>query len=347
MCWFDALVKVWVDCTAAAHPIVLRPIIERLIADGHEVAVTTRSYGQTEGLLERLGIPYESIGAHGGASKFGKVRALLSRSRKLSKWAKREQPDLALAHGSVDIALVSRRRCIPLVQMNDYEHAGWQRRIAFRAAALVLAPDAIPVEAMEKAGAHRDRLYRYAGLKEDYYLADFEPDDLVLAELGIDRNKRLVVLRPPPETSEYHRDNPLYEELIERLAAETVTTTVVIPRTERQGLAARAMASPALIVPQQAIDAQSLIAFADLVVSAGGTMNREAVALGTPVYTIFAGEQGAVDAELIAAGLLRPLDRAEDLVIEPRTTPPGALNPRDPGPLADAIEGVVSENRPG
>jgi predicted glycosyltransferase len=229
--------------------------------------------------------------------------------------------------------------------MNDYEHAGWQRRIAFKAAALVLAPDAIPVEAMEKAGAHRDRLYRYPGLKEDYYLADFEPDDLVLAELGIDRQKRLIVLRPPPETSEYHRDNPLYEDLIERLADELETITVVIPRTERQGLAARAMASAALVVPDKAIDAQSLIAYADLVVSAGGTMNREAVALGTPVYTIFAGEQGAVDAELIAAGLLRPLENAADLIIEARATPPGALNPRDPGPLADAVEGVVVNNR--
>jgi predicted glycosyltransferase len=340
-------VKVWVDCTAAAHPLVLRPIIERLAARGHEVAITTRAYGQTEELVARLGLPYEAVGEHGGASKVGKVRALGSRSYQLSKWAKREKPDLALAHGSVDIALVSRRRRIPLVQMNDYEHAGRQRRIAFRAAALVLAPDAIPVEAMEKAGAHRDRLYRYPGLKEDYYLADFEPDDLVLAELGIDRTERLVVLRPPPETSEYHRDNPLYEELIERLAIEPQTTTVVIPRTDGQGEAARGMGSPRLIVPEHAIDAQSLIAFADLVVSAGGTMNREAVALGTPVYTIFAGEQGAVDAELIEAGLLRPLESAADLVIESRSTPPGALHPRDPGPLADAVEGVVVKNRDG
>ncbi len=334
--------KVWVDCTAAAHPLVLRPIIERLETGGHEVRVTARAYGQTEGILERLGIPYESFGAHGGASTFGKARALASRSRRLRRWAAEFGPDLALAHGSVDIAVVSRLRRIPLVQMNDYEHAGLQRRISFRAARLVLAPDAIPVEAMEKAGAREGRLFRYPGLKEDYYLADFRPDAAVLEQLGIARDSKLVVLRPPPETSEYHRDNPMYEALLDRLAGEPGSRTVVIPRTESQGAAARARRSEALIVPEREVDAQSLIAFADLVVSAGGTMNREAVALGTPVYTIFTGEQGAVDAELIEKGLLRPLEDPAAMVLEKRTTEPGVQNPRDPQLLTDAVESVLA-----
>jgi predicted glycosyltransferase len=331
--------RVWVDCTAAAHPLVLRPIIERLEAAGHEVGVTARAYGQTEGVLDRLGIPYESVGAHGGASTAGKARALGSRSARLWRWAGRFTPDLALAHGSVDIAIVSRTRRIPLVQMNDYEHAALQRRISFRAARLVLAPDAIPVEAMEKAGASEDRLFRYPGLKEDYYLADFRPDPTVLHELGLDDGveRRLVVLRPPPETSEYHRDNPLYESLLDRLASEPDSRTVVIPRTEGQGEAARDRRSEALIVPGGEIDAQSLIAYADLVVSAGGTMNREAVALGTPVYTIFTGEQGAVDAKLIDEGLLRPLSDPAAMVLEKRRSEPGVQNPRDPQLLTDAV----------
>ena len=329
--------RVWVDCTAAAHPLVLRPIIERLEAAGHEVGVTARAYGQTEGVLERLGIPYESIGAHGGASTVGKARALGSRSARLWRWAGRFKPDLALAHGSVDIAMVSRTRRIPLVQMNDYEHAGLQRRISFRAARLVLAPDAIPVEAMEKAGASEERLFRYPGLKEDYYLADFVPDPGIIEDLGLDRTKVIVVLRPPPETSEYHRDNPLYEALLDRLASEPDSRTVVIPRTEGQGEAARNRRSEALVVPGREIDAQSLIAYADLVVSAGGTMNREAVALGTPVYTIFTGEQGAVDAKLIDEGLLRPLSDPAAMVLEKRRSEPGVRNPRDPQLLTDAV----------
>lgn len=337
--------RVWVDCTAAAHPIVLRPIIERLQAAGHEVDVTARDYGQTEGLLERLGIPYTSIGRHAGGRTVAKGGAVATRSARLWRWARPRRFNLALAHGSVDIAVVSRALRIPLAQMNDYEHAGRQRRIAFRAARRVLAPDVIPVEAMERAGARPEQLFRYPGLKEDYYLADFEPDagvfgELRLSELGIDEGREdelvLVVVRPPPETSEYHAANPLYEGVIDRLAGVPGAAVVVIPRTEGQERGLRERGAPSLIVPERAIDAQSLIAFSDLVVSAGGTMNREAVALGTPAYTIFSGEMGAVDEKLIAEGRLRPLSDPFELELRKREAPAGVQHPRDPQLLVDA-----------
>lgn len=333
--------KIWVDCTAAAHPLVLRPLIQRFQADGHEVVVTARRYGQTEGILDLLGIPYESFGEHGGAGKAGKVRALAGRSAALYRWARRQGFDLALAHGSVDASLVARALGLPLAQMNDYEFAGRQRRIAFRAAALVLAPDAIPVPAMEAAGAREDRLFRYAGLKEDYYLADFQPDPDLIPSLGIEGDPVVVVVRPPPETSEYHADNPLYESVIQRLAGATDTVSVVIPRTETQREHLNALGAPSLIVPERAIDAQSLIAYADLVVSAGGTMNREAVALGTPVYTIFAGRMGAVDEALISEGRLEILTDAAEIDLRKREAPVGALHPRDSGPMAEAILGIA------
>jgi hypothetical protein len=96
-----------------------------------------------------------------------------------------------------------------------------------------------------------------------------------------------------------------------------------------------------LIVPERAIDAQSLIAFADLVVSAGGTMNREAVALGTPVFTTFAGRMGGVDEALIADGRLRVLADPAVLPLRKRDTPPGVLNPRDPELLVEGALGAV------
>jgi predicted glycosyltransferase len=338
-----------VDCTAAAHPLVLRPIIERLEAGGPQVEVTARRYGQTEGILERLGIPYTSIGAHGGASMPAKGRALIGRSARLWAWARGRRFDIALAHGSVDIAVVSRALRIPLVQMNDYEFAGRQRRISFRGARLVMAPDAIGVEAMERAGARAERLFRYPGLKEDYYLADFTPDPAVLDELGLDRERLLVVVRPPPETSEYHTQNPLYEAVIDRLAGGDAST-VVIPRTGAQaarlrerGALERGSGDPGgqLIVPGRAVDAQSLIAFADLVVGAGGTMNREAVALGVPVYTIFSGAMGAVDERLIAEGRLLELDDPAAIELVKREPSSGAVHPRDPQLLADAALSVA------
>jgi predicted glycosyltransferase len=220
--------------------------------------------------------------------------------------------------------------------MQDYEHAGLQRQLAFRAARRVLVPDAIPVKAMRKAGAVERKLFRYPGLKEDYYLADFEPDRSVLDELGLDPARVLAVVRPPPETSAYHAPNSLYERVLDTLTEAQGVQTVLIPRTEGQGAAARERRSPSLVIPERAIDAQSLIAFADLVVSAGGTMNREAVALGTPVWTIFSGEMGAVDEALIAAGSLRVLDDVGELRLAKRESPLGPQHPRDAGVLAGA-----------
>jgi predicted glycosyltransferase len=329
-------VRVWVDCTAAAHPLVLRPIIERFEAAGHEVEVTAREYGQTVGLLRRLGIPHTVVGRHGGASLLGKAAAVWRRSPALARWARGRGFALALGHGSVDLAVVSTLLRIPSVQMQDYEHAGLQRKLAFRAARRVLVPDAIPVEAMRRAGAAPGKLFRYPGLKEDYYLADLHPDAAVLAEVGVDPERVLAVVRPPPETSAYHERNPVYARVIDRLAADESAVAVVIPRTEAQGEAIRGRNDASLIVPERAIDAQSLIAFADLVVSAGGTMNREAVALGTPVYTIFSGRLGAVDERLMADGLLRELADPAALELRKRSEPAGVRNPRDPQTLADA-----------
>jgi predicted glycosyltransferase len=330
-----------VDCTAAAHPLVLRPLIERFEASGNEVFVTAREYGQTLGILDRLGISYTAVGEHGGASRLGKVRALAGRSRRLAGLVWKRRPQLAIAHGSVDLAVVSTLFRIPSVQMQDYEFGGLQRQLAFRAAKRVLVPDSIPPQRMAKLGVKGEKLFAYPGLKEEYYLADFEPDPAVLGELGLDREKVLVVVRPPPETSEYHAPNDVYAAAVRRLAASPEAQAVIIPRTEEQGAAARALGAANLIVPEHAVDAQSLIAYADLVVSAGGTMNREAVALGTPVFTTFSGRMGGVDEALIAAGRLRVLDDPAALELRKRAAPAGSRERRDPGLLVEAAGGAL------
>jgi uncharacterized protein len=328
--------------TAAAHPLVLRPIVERLQARGDDVFVTAREYGQTIGILDRLGIEHTAVGSHGGASALGKGRALAGRSAMLARLVWERRPQLALAHGSVDLAVVSSLFRIPSAQMQDYEFAGWQRQIAFRAARKVLVPDSIPLDRLRRIGAGEAKLVRYPGLKEEYYLADFEADPAVLGELGLDREKVLVVVRPPPETSEYHARNELYGATIDLLAASPQVQAVVIPRTAQQGEEARAMGAANLIVPQGAVDGQSLIAYADLVVSAGGTMNREAVALDTPVFTTFAGRMGGVDEALIADGRLQVLSDPAALPLRKRSSPPRVRNPRDPELLVAGALGAVA-----
>ncbi len=316
-------------------------MIERFAENGAEVLVTAREYGQTVGLLEMLGIEHTVVGRHGGGSKVGKVAALADRSARLSRVAWKFRPDLAVAHGSVDLALISATFIIPSAQLQDYEFAGIQRQLAFRIAKRVLVPDSIPADRMAKVGAKGAKLVQYPGLKEDYYLADFVPDRAVIDELDIDLERVLVVVRPPPETSEYHAENPLYEKVLDRLATAEGVTAVVIPRTDSQADRARGRGSSNLVVPDRAIDAQSLIAFSDLVVSAGGTMNREAVALGTPVYTTFAGKMGGVDEALIADGRLSVLTDADQFELVKRSDQAGPRNPRDPGVLVEGILGAL------
>src|SRR4051812_24475901 len=328
--------------TAPAHPVVFRPIIRLLRDAGHEVEVTARDYAQTIPLLQRMGMEHTAVGRHGGASRARKLQALVSRTWKLRRFAGKGRFDLAVAHGSNDLALTAASLRIPAVNTFDYEFAIQQHNIGCRLARRVMTPDAIPPERLERFGVGPDKLVQYAGLKEEYYLSDFTPDEGELARLGVDRERVVVVVRPPPDVSLYHRkSNRLFPRVLEYLGRRDDVSAVVIPRTEAQRQHVLRLALPSVIVPAQAVDAQSLIALADLAISAGGTMNREAVALGTPVYTTYGGRLGGVDEHLIKAGRLRPLtdERAIEVV---KHRDRRDIARRDPALLADMILGAVA-----
>jgi uncharacterized protein len=328
--------------TAPAHPLVLRPLIERFRAAGHDVHVTARDYAQTLEILERLGISYVAIGAHGGASRRGKLRALGERTRRMIGFGRRGF-DLALAHGSNDLPLAAAALGVPAVNTFDYEWATQQHQIGCRLARRVMVPAAIPPERLRRYGVHAEKLARYPGLKEEYYLADFEPDSSVPARIGVDPKRMVVVLRPPPDVSLYHRKaNRLFAQVVALLGNRDDVHAVVIPRTEQQRGYARALRFPSLIVPPGAVDAQSLIAQADLVVSAGGTMNRESVALGTPVYTTYGGRLGGVDEWLIRERRLRPLIDPRAIELHKVQAAQRRMTRRDPQLLADMVLEAVA-----
>jgi predicted glycosyltransferase len=330
-------VRIWIDLTAPAHPVVFRPIVQRLQAAGHEVEVTARDYAQTLQLAELHGLEYELIGRHGGRSAFGKARQLAGRSVSIVRWAKGRGFDVSTAHGSNDLPIASRMLGIPVVDMYDYEFATLQHTLGSHLAKRVLAPEAIPAERLARVGAKPPKLIQYPGLKEEYYLADFEPDPTVLEKLGVDRERVIVVVRTPPDVSLYHRkSNPLFRQVVDRLGRDPAVHAVVLPRTEAQARFLRAVGLPSLIVPERAVDGQSLIALSDLVVSAGGTMNREAVALGIPVYTTYGGRLGGVDEWLIREGRLRPLVSAHGIELQKRVGG-GERMRRDPQFLVDRI----------
>jgi uncharacterized protein len=327
-------VKVWIDLTNSPHVLVMRPVIDTLCERGHEVQVTARDFAQTLGLCERFGIDHVAIGRHRGGGLVAKAGGLVDRSLQLARWARPRRFDLALGHGSNDITVAAALLRIRSSTMFDYEWATIQHNVNCRLARTIVVPEAIPPERLYRYGA-RGKIRSYPGLKEEYYLADFEPDPAVLGELGLDRGAPIAVVRTPPEVSLYHRfANDLFTQVLERLRG---AQAVVLPRTVQQRAALQRTGG--FIVPERAIDAQSLIAYADLVVSAGGTMNREAVALGTPVLTVFEGRLGAVDERLIAEGRLRRLERPEDVTLVKRDGAAAATDRvrRDPAVLSDLL----------
>jgi uncharacterized protein len=331
-------VKVWVDMTASAHVLVFRPLIQLLRARGDEVEITAREYAQTLQLLELHGLEATVIGRHGGRSRTGKARSLFSRLHALRGWARPRGFDLALAHGSHELTLSARRLGIPSGTTHDYEFATLQHQLGMRAATRVVVPESIPPERLERFGVRPPKLQRYPGLKEEYYLSDFEPDQGVLEQLDVDRGRVLVVLRPPPDVSLYHRhSNPLFPQTLDFLGAHPEVQAVVLPRTEEQRAFVRKLELPSMIVPERAVDAQSLIALADVVVSAGGTMNREAAALGVPVYTTYGGRLGGVDEELIRDGRLKPLTDPRALELVKREDASATRVRRDPQLMLDLL----------
>ncbi len=311
--------------------------MELLESDGHEVELTARPLSHTLELLDDWGHPYRAIGRHGGAGRLGKARAAAERVRGLLRFARDRKFDHALGHASVDLPPAARLLRIPNATMFDYEWATAQHNVVCRLADRVLVPGAIPPERLERYGARPPKLVRFEGLKEEYYLSGWEPDPAALKPLGLDRRRVICVVRTAPSYALYlaGSENALLDLVLRRLAEEDVQT-VVLARTDEQRRAVRAV-SDRFVVPDRAVDGSSLVAFADVLVSAGGTMNREAAALGVPVYTTYGGRLGGVDEALIRGGRLVPLTDPRALELRKPDGSSGERVRRDPRVLLDLL----------
>lgn len=331
--------SIWVDLTNAPHVLVLKPIIEVFKNDGHEVLITARDFSQTISLLERFNMDFTEIGIHQGKAVHRKILGLFERSGNLMKFARSKEKkfDLALSHASNDLAVASFMLGIPHVNMFDYEYAKVSHHFNFRLSKKVMCPDVIDKQVLRQY-SRKDKLDQYEGLKEEYYLYGWKPEEKILSDLKLDKNRIIAVVRTPPDLALYHRfENELFDDVIKNLD-KAGAQVVILPRTEAQGMAIGALGLKNVVVPEKAIDAQSLIYYADIVISAGGTMNREAVVLGTPVYTLFSGKMGAVDIDLISKKRLFKLESADGLNLHKKDPVDIAgLDLRDPRILADKI----------
>ncbi|HEV2770944.1 MAG TPA: DUF354 domain-containing protein [Solirubrobacteraceae bacterium] len=312
--------RVWVDFTNTAHVVVLRPLVELLEQRGHDVELTARPLSHTVELLDDWAHPYTLLGRHGGAGRVGKARAAGDRVTRMLRFARGRRFDAALAHGSTDLPVACRALAIPNTTMFDYEFAMVQHSVICRLASRVLVPEAIPRERLARFGARGPKLVQYPGLKEEYYLHAHPPDPRLLDALGVPREAILCVVRTAPSYALYlgGAESALLPRVLARLVAEPRAHVVVLARTPGQAEEVRALGLERVVVPPRAVDGGALVAQADLVVSAGGTMNREAAALGVPVWSMFEGRLGAVDERLVHEGRLRLLRDPAEVVPVPR-----------------------------
>ena len=333
--------KVWVDLSNSPHPLLFAPIVERLEGLGHAVRITARDNAQTVELARQRWPRLDLIGGPSLGGRAAKGRSMLDRIRRLASWAGAERPDVALSHNSYAQIVAARAVGVHTVTAMDYEHQP-ANHLAFRLAHTVLLPEALADAGVRRQGATPRKLRLYAGLKEEIYLGDFEPDRGVLAAAGVERGRDgvVVVARTPPSGALYHRsENPLFVEALRAISGAPHARCVVLARRPDQRDAIAGLSLPNVVVPERAVDARSLMHASDLILGAGGTMTREGALLGVPTLSLFAGRTPAVDRLLEERGALRRVSAIGDLPPVRRRP----MEPRDPAELRARSDRLVGE----
>ena len=333
--------RVWIDLANTPHVPLMAPVVEALRARGDEVLLTARDHAQTIDLARR---EWPDVLVIGGASPDGRLQKGLGIARRagdLRAFARARRPAVAFSHGSYAQVLAARAARVPAVTMMDYEFQP-ANHLSFRVARRVIVPEAFPQRELRRSGGRPGKVVRYPGFKEELYLGRRELDPGVPGALGVAAEDVLVVMRPAPEGALYHRmENERFDDLLREALGRDGVRAVVLPRRPEQG-ERYAREFPGAIVPERAVDAASLMAFADVVIGAGGTMTRESAVLGTPTYTVFAGRLAGVDAELIRRGLLNDL---RDPAARPRfekKAGAGAAPPDRSAPILTAVLDTLS-----
>lgn len=343
---------VWIDMDNSPHVHFFRPIIKELTKRGYRVVVTVRECFQVCDLADRFDIPYRRIGRHYGGNKMMKVMGLVIRSMELLPFAAKERPAIAISHGSRAQILSAKMLGIPSVLIEDYEYA---KGLQILNPTWSIAPEVIHDDVFKN--TKKDRVLKYPGIKEDVYVADFRPQKGIREELKIKETDILATIRPPAIEANYH--NPeglaLFEAAVDYLSGFTQAKMVVLPRarSDRKIVTGRwpgLISSGRIIIPDKAVDGLNLIWHSDLIISGGGTMNREAAALGVPVYSIFRGRLGAVDRHLAETGKLILVGNMEELKARikisswQRPESPPAIKKVSLEAIVESLESIINKS---
>jgi uncharacterized protein len=308
--------RIWIDLANSPHVPFFSALRQEFLNLGHEIEFTARDFAETVPLAEQSQLGAVTVGGYGGRRVSGKASNLASRAWELARWARGRRFDLAVSHNSYSQILAARTLRLPSITLMDYEHQP-ANHFAFRLSQKIIVPDCFPAEQLKRYGARIGKVRRYHGTKEDVYLADFDRDERfasVLSALGIGGGNVLVLMRPPARNALYHRfENTLFDEALEKILKTSGVKVILLPRDETQRTDYNQRTDQNLIIPETPLPGADLIASSDLVISAGGTINREAAALGVPAVSIYAGQWAAVDQMLVEEGRLRRINSREDL----------------------------------
>lgn len=338
--------KIWIDLDNSPHVPFFVPIIEELQLSGHSILLTARDCFQVCGLADLFKLTYRRIGRHYGKNPVWKLAGLCWRALQLVPLVLRDKPLLALSHGSRSQLLVANLLRIPSVTIADYEYA---RIWMLVRPTWVITPEIIPDSTID---LPKECLLKYPGIKEDVYVPRFKPDPRILAKLGLDGAAVIVLLRPPATEAHYHRpeSDELFDAVLNFLGGNPHIKMILLPRNARQAADIRSkwaalFAKGQIVIPSSAVDGLNLIWHSDLVISGGGTMNREAAALGVPVYSIFRGTIGAVDRYLAVEQRLVLIENAQEIpkkLVLAKRSYPSTAKARKSATLSTIVQHIVT-----
>ena len=308
--------RLWIDLANSPHVPFFSALRTDFLALGHEVEFTARNFAETVALAEHAKVNATTIGGYGGRQVTGKASNLAGRAWELARWARSRRFDLAISHNSYSQIVAARALRIRTVTLMDYEYQP-ANHLAFRLSHKIIVPTSFPAEQLKSYGAQIGKVRRYHGTKEDVYLADFERDEQfasVLSEFVVRSDNILVLMRPPARAALYHRfENSLFDEALEKILKTPGAKVILLPRDQTQRDEYSRRLDDNLIIPKSPLPGADLIAASDLVISAGGTINREAAALGVPAISVYAGQWAAVDQMLVEEGRLKRINSREDI----------------------------------
>ena len=356
--------RVWADITDSSHVLFFAPIVRRLEDQGHVVTLTARRFASAELTMRRLGLVAVLTGQHRGGGAGARAVGLVNRTAQLLASASSGRFDVAVGSHASDFVLTAWALGVPQLTLLDDERLKRTNAVNVRLVDRVAVSEAIPVGSLRALGAPSDKLFRYPGFKEEYYLHDFRPDPDVLADLGVNERTVVGVVRPPRDERDVEFDagwraqralpapagDPAasavagestpareLEAFVRELAKRRNLTLVLLPRSADQRRRFADLGMTGLLIPEGPVDGVSLIAAADFVLGAGGVMDREAVALGTPAYTLSRRPPSAIDATMLADGRLRRAQKAADIALRKKDARIAVVERRDPQAFVDEV----------